>query len=166
MKKLNQAYKMFAVLGVFVLLASMIPSFVSAAARSPRDPDGRGVVNLEYVGGKACRADNTTTSKSCATSSGLLYALCAYGTGAVAGKGSQAFDTATAADITGFASLLAISPIVYGTAATATTGNEAAMPKCWIPPVPVRFEGGLAIKQDDAGHDSIAIYRLDSGVNP
>lgn len=168
MNKLNQAMKKFsAVLGVAVLLASMAPSAAHAVARNVKDSSSREVILPAYVGAKVCRADNTTTATSCATSSGVLYALCAYGTVAVAGKGSMAFDTANATHTSGFQAVSqAISPIVYGTNAAALTGNDAVMPKCWAPPIPVRFENGLGIKQDDAGHDTIAIYRLDDGVNP
>lgn len=165
MKKNIQKLKALLAVSVVALLmsAAAAPAF---AARAPRDPGTLQALDIAHIGAKACRVDNSTTSKQCASGSGMLYALCSYGTTAVAGKGSVAFDTVTAADIAGFASLLAISPIVYGTNVAGLTGNDAVMPKCWAPPVPVRFEGGLVVKQDDTGHDTLALYRLDSGVNP
>lgn len=153
-------------LTVAVALVASAAGDVFAQAHNPRDPVTKQAVLPQYMGAKVCRVDNSTTSKQCATGAGVLYGVCAYGTAAVVGKGSVAFDTITAANIADFGSLLAISPIVYGTANTASTDASAWLPKCWFPQMPVRFEGGLTMKQDDAGHDTLGYYRLDSGVNP
>lgn len=169
MTKLTQALeKSLAFLVVAVLLAGIAPiAALAGQSAMPRDPYSNLPMDVRFIGAKACRVDNTTTATACATTSGVLYAICAYGTAAVAGKGTMAFDTANATHTSGFQALnQAISPIVYATNAASLTGNDAVMPKCWIPPVPVRFETGLGMKQDDAGHDSLGLYRLDSGTNP
>lgn len=173
MTKIKESLKKsFAVLGVAVLLASMAPSFVHASGKAlmPRDAiSGQPTLPL-YAGASACRLDSNLTGggtvQCAANTTGVLYALCAYGTVAVAGKGAMAFDSAVITATANFgAQSQAISPIVYGTA-SASTDVSISLPHCWIPPIPIRFETGLGLKTDDAGTDVLAIYRLDSGVNP
>lgn len=163
LKRLTKGLALIAAVG---LLASLAPVQSFARSANEKDINNREVILPQYAGARVCRVDNTTTSKQCASGSGLLYAICGYGTTSVAGKGSMAFDTVTAADIANFGSLLAISPIVYATANTAASGNDMRTAQCWIPPVPARYESGLAAKQDDAGHDTLLLFRPDSGVNP
>lgn len=170
--KLNKmGQKFVAVVAVAALLVGASAVAVSAAARVPLDPDGRGPIPIQYVGGKVCRVVGSTTASKCAAagSSGMVYGLWVSGTAAVFGKGAMAFDSAAAAGITMFDTLdtyvqsYAISPFVMGTIYVAGTGfNEPG----WVPVVPARYESGFVLKLDDASLMAIAIVRPDTGVNP
>ena len=168
MKTMNKTIKsVLAVAAVALLVgASVAPAF---AAEEPKSPSGRGRIALEYLGAKVCRANQNDTQAFCAAGSGILYELCSFGTAAVVGKGSMAFDTVSSAQWLGgspsFQTTYGISPIVYGTGNSGSSVGEWAV-KCWKPSVPVRFENGLGIKGDDDSITTLAIYRLDSGINP
>jgi hypothetical protein len=155
------------------LLAGALPVRSSAAAKEPRDPDGKGRVAIEYIGAKACRVAGSTTASKCtaAGSSGMLYSLCAFGTAAVAGKGVMAFDSASASGIASFdvadafVSAYAIAPLVYGSG-SGSIGFGPNILGCWVPIVPVRYESGFVMRLNDASLMGVAHVRPDTGVNP
>lgn len=172
MKKMIEKFqKSLAVLTVGALLAGASAAVASAAARSPKDPDGRGTIAIEYIGGKVCRLSGSTTAAACsvAGSSGMVYGVYVSGTAAVVGKGGMVFDSASAAGITSFdpsnsfVSSYAISPFIMGT--RYFTGQGFNDPK-WEPPVPARYESGFIMKLDDISLNLMAIVRPDTGVNP
>lgn len=169
MKKINQAKKMFAVSVVAALLASVSP-IKAFAARAPKDPDGRGTIDIQYIGAKACRIVGTTTAAVCsnAGSTGLLYALCSFGTATTAGSGAMAFDTAGITGASSFDTALsyvqsyAISPVVFGTGSMTANSWQT----CFQPPVPVRYEAGLVLKLNSTSVGAVALVRPDTGINP
>ena len=160
----------FAVLGlvlVAALLVGSLPTAGNAKIFASRDEGTNQLFpTLEHMGAKVCRSEEgNATAVECATTSGVLYSLCVFGTAAVRGKAGQAFDTAVASTITAFMQAGRwISPLVYGTA-NIPTATEVKKP-CWTPKGGVRFENGLAIKSDSIAQGVMATYRLDSGTNP
>jgi len=165
MNNKNSVKKFLGAAVALVVVASLVaPAF---AAKAPKDPDGRGTIPLEYLGAKACRVNQTTSPKECATASGLLYQVCAFGTAVAQGKGAIAFDSANPTHGSpDLQKTTGISPIVYGTSSNSTDSTALWAVKCWTPPVPVRFENGLGLVTDSTSVSVLAIYRLDSGVNP
>lgn len=154
------------VLGVLSILAmGLTPSM---AARAPRDPGTLQALDIQHIGAKKCFSRQTTGPKSCTTATGFIYELCAFGTAVVVGKGAMAFDTGSQFTSTtvNLQNSDGMSPIVYGTGPVGSSGEDAWFPRCWKPKVPVRFENGLGLLADDGSVSVMAIYRLDSGVNP
>lgn len=170
MNKLNQAFKkMLTVLGVAMLLASVVPSSAFAIGNIPKDNGALRHSDLSFVGAHYCRVEASTTAVLCASGSGMLYAVCAFGTGSVPGpaasSGAMAFDTAVAATITSFQiTSRGISPLVYGTSTIAgnTLNNERNL--CWQPPVPLRFGSGFVLKTNSVDVNALGLYRLDTGA--
>lgn len=161
--------KFGALVALVVAVSIALPaSSLAAGAKKPREA-GSGASPFEnpsLIGCTAGRADFSSSAKLVVSGSGLLYWLSASGTTAVAGAVSQAFDTTDVATITAFNVLArAITPVVFatGAAASALSGNIGH----WSSgPAPVRFENGLVLRNSANTHNSIACYRLDSGVNP
>ena len=161
-----------AAVAVLGLLVSPLAVFASpdGPARAPKDPDSRLILPIDYIGGKPGRVQDGTTAVLITEGSGLLYELCAYGTAAVLSKGVMAFATSNVATIGSFAvPSRAISPVVLASAhavLASLAGNGGSVVGCWKPAIPIRFESGLVLKADDASVAGLAIYRLDTGVNP
>lgn len=170
--------KSFAVLGAVALLASaMSPVFATVPAKSPKNGgDQGGTIDIQYLGARVCRVAGTTTASLCSNAGahGMLYALCAFGTSAVAGKGAMAFDSGIASGFTTFDPLdsfvqtYVISPLVVGTSFVQTSANTLAHEGvvCWKPPVPARYESGFVMRLNDASLIGIALVRPDTGANP
>ena len=170
MKKNIKTIKSLLAVSVVALFMSASAAPVLAQAFAPRDPATKQAVALEHLGAKVCRSNQTVNQKFCVAGAGRLYELCAFGTSVLPGKGAMAFDTVSSAQwLNGspdFQTTYGISPIVYGTGPAASTGDNAYSLRCWKPSVPVRFENGLGILADHGGTSVIAVYRLDSGINP
>lgn len=170
MKNTIKTIKSVLAVTVVALLVGASAEFANAQARAPRDPDTKQALDINHVGAKVCRSNQTVNQKFCAAGAGRLYELCAFGTNVLPGKGAMAFDTVSSAQwLNGspdFQTTYGISPIVYGTGPAASTGDNAYSLRCWKPSVPVRFENGLGILADHGGTSVIAVYRLDSGINP
>jgi len=175
----NKMTKLQKYLSAVLVMAIMLAAFplgalAAAGASAPRDSFTSGPIALSYIGAKACRAVGTVTAQSCAAagSRGLLYALCAYGTSAVVGKGAMAFDTASVSGLSSFdvadafAKAYSISPIVFGTAQAAAGVYAQSVYGCWVPPAPVRYESGFALMLNDTSLFGLALVRPDNGVNP
>ncbi len=170
MKNLIKKCSALLAVGAVVLTMAMPSSLLAAQATKPREAKGNqsAFENPSMIGCNICRVEGSTTSKQCATGSGLLYWLAVSGEGPVLGKGAKAFDCAVAASITAITTTAyAIGPkvIACGTASQGNVGNLSP----WEPGkggAPARYEAGLTIKTDDTSVDAIACYRSDSGVNP
>jgi hypothetical protein len=165
---IKKTFKRFtAAAAALALVASFAVPSGAVQPRKPKAADGGFMENLDFVGANVCRSLQTTSPKSCATSSGILLMLCAYGTAVAVGKGAIAFDSANPTH--GSPTLqkdTAISPIVYGTGATGVSSIASWEPKCWAPKGGSRFENGMGLVADDGSVSILALYRLDTGANP
>ena len=147
----------------FAVLAS--PVLAADKVSHPKDPQGI-LMDFSLLGAKVGRASSTTTVTLVSAGAGLLFGLCSYGTSAVAGSYSEAFDTGAAGSVDFTYESLAISPIVYSFLATSAAIQGEGNLGCWKPSVPIRFERGLVLKNSAATSSAIAFYRLFSAVNP
>ena len=166
---INGIKKSLVIIGVATLLVGVSAPSVQAA-RAPRDPETKQALSIDHIGGKVCKVNQSAGQVFCAAGSGMLYELCGFGTAVTAGKGVMAFDTVSSTQWLGgsptFQTTYGMSPIVYGTSATGVDSSSYWAVKCWKPAVPARFENGLGLITDSTSMSAIAVYRLDSGVNP
>ncbi len=170
MKNMIEKFKKVAVLSIVSLLVGA--SMAHAEGKIAKDDNSQLHKDLSFVGARYCRVEASATAVQCASGPGMLYAVCAFGTGSVPGPAASsavmAFDTAVAATITSFqVTGRAMSPTVYGTSTIAGNVLNNERNQCWTPPVPLRFGSGFVLKANAADVNGIGLYRLDSGVfNP